>query len=474
MKKFSLLLTLAVLMVSSSVFAGSIDYLSNQSAKYLMTLAGRAAATDGADIVSYNPAGTALMGEGFFIDVSNQTLLKPYSQENKLYYNNIVDLVNIDEEYTQDTATWLLPNVYLAYNAGQVGIGKLAVYGQLGVVAGGGSLEWDGSAGADLAAFKVAANASGTALSTVTQLTSLEDVKVEGSSVYYAIGAGASYAFLEDMISISAGARYTIAKRSGAISGIFNYASTGGALNGQTWALDVDTEYDYDAEGITPIFGFDVKPIKELTIGFKYEMETKLEFEYDQKSNDVIASCSTPAFAPTIQSQVADGLATQLNMDKKKANSNLPQIIAIGVEYVVTPELVVSTGAQIYFVGDADMEGYEDNFGTGYEVSLAATYKVMEPLKVGFAVMYTDQGAKDELLESTDNINTVSGNPVLNSIFVGLGATYTVIPNLDLTLAGGWVHYLPEEVDVPLAAGTMEVKYSKEVYNIALGASYKI
>jgi len=454
MKKFSILLTLAVLMVSSSVFAGSIDYLSNQSAKYLITLAGRTAATDGADIVSYNPAGTALMGEGFFIDVSNQTLFKPYSQDVE-FDGSVYDLSK--ETYEQSTPTILLPNVYLVYNAGQIGIGKLAVFGQAGVVAGGGSLEWsDGTAGLLAAAIGAGSRAS-------SQVRSI-DAKVKGSSVYYAFGGGAAYSLIEDMISISAGAKYVIAERSATIDGIANLVAAGPTL----WSLTIDSEYEYDASGYTPVFGLDIKPMKELTIGVKYEMETDLEFKYEQKKNNVTAS--NVAFAA-----VAKGVTAQLNKDGLKANQNLPQILAVAAEYIATPELVVSTGAQIYFLSKADMEGNEDFYGTGYEVSLGAVYKVMDALKVGGAFMYTSQGAKDELYTDKDQLNTVSGNPVLDSIFIGLGATYTVIPNLDLTLAVGWVHYLPEEADVVLSPGnTMKVEYSKEVYNIALGASYKI
>jgi len=471
MKKFSLLLTLAVLMVSSSVFAGSIDYLSNQSAKYLMTLAGRTAATDGADIVAYNPAGTALMGEGFFIDVSNQTLFKPYSQD--VTTNYALFNPQIDETYKQDTATYLLPNVYAVYNFGQLGAGKLAAYAQLGVVAGGGSLEWDGTAGVVAAAFSTAGKLSTTAGAGTTLLNGV-DAKLKASSVYYAFGGGLAYSFLDDMISVSAGTRYNMPKRSGELSGTLNYTTAGAAgpyvgLNG-SWALNIDSsKYEYEATGFTYIFGLDVKPIKELTLGVRYETETNLEFDYTQKDNTVTSANLT------VTGGVIPGLKTQLNKDGQKANQNLPQILAVAAEYIATPELVVSTGAQIYFLSKADMEGNEDFYGTGYEVSLGAVYKVMEPLKIGASIMYTEQGAKDSLLESSSQLLTVSGNPVLNSIFFGLGATYTVIPNLDITLAGGWVHYLPEEADVVLSTGnTMKVEYSKEVYNIALGASYKI
>jgi len=479
MKKFSILLTMTALMVSSSVFAGSIDYLSNQSAKFLMNQASTAR-TDGADIVAYNPAGTALMGEGFFIDVSNQTLLKYYKQDVEVG----APFDEINSSYEQDEPTILLPNVYVAYNAGLIGVGKLAVFGQAGVVAGGGSLEWDGVAG--VAATVVSVGGS-TGSPTVRSITG----KIEGSSVYYGFGGGAAYSFLEDMISVSAGVRYTMPKRSTSVDGTVEYTNAGG----QEWTLNIDTEHEFDAAGYTPIFGLDIKPMKELTIGIRYELETKLEFDYSQKSNSITASGTGAATdldgdgTEYVSGLVAaGGLANSLNRDGMKSNFNLPQILSIGIEYVVMPELTVSAGTNIYFLGKADMNlpertntgtayetDYSKYFGTGWEGSLAAVYTVMPALKIGGGFTYTDQGAKDKLYTDTATLLNVSGNPVLDSIMIGLGATYTVIPNLDITLAGAWVHYLPEDVDIPLSATlTEKVTYKKEVYNIALGASYKM
>jgi len=446
MKKFSVLLTLAVLMVSSSVFAGSIDYLGNQSAKYLISLAGSNARTDAADIVAYNPAGTALMGEGFFIDVSNQTLFKPYSQDMKIDGS-------FNDSSEQSTPTLLLPNVYAVYNAGQIGVGKLAGYAQIGVTAGGGTLEWGNGAAALLAKFQ-----------TNALITSVDkiDTKVIGSSVYYDFGAGAAYSFLDDMVSVSAGAKYIIAKRSAEFDGELDVTSIIGAVT-----IDLDVAYDYDAAGYTPVFGIDVKPMKELTIGLRYEMETDLKFEYDVTRTKTTNSLDLGLINDTVNDEYAA-------YDGEKFNQNLPQIVGIGAEYVVNPELTVSAGAQIYFIGDADMEGAEDNYGTGWEASIGAIYKVMEPLKVGASFLYTAQAAKSELLEDEANI-AVSANPVLDSLFFGIGGIYTVIPNLDVTLALGWVHYLPEDAEIELSNGdTLEVTYEKDIYNIAIGASYKI
>ena len=89
--------------------------------------------------------------------------------------------------------------------------------------------------------------------------------------------------------------------------------------------------------------------------------------------------------------------------------------------------------------------------------------------------MYTNQGAKYKLYTDPLVINSVSTSPVLNSMFYGLGATYTLNPNFDLTCSGSWVHYLPESADVTLATGVVEkVHYEKEIINLAVGVSFKM
>jgi len=454
MKKFSLLLTLAIMMVGSTVFAGSLDYLSNQSAKYCANTASTAR-TDGADIVAYNPAGTALMGQGLFIDVSNQTLLK--------YYTAKEDAMLADE-YKQSEPTLLLPNVYAVYNFGQMGMGKLAAFAQAGIIGGGGTLKWDdGTVGSNIFAVSKAPALQAGVSALVGGVTTFTGYKtaLEASSVYYSFGGGVAYSLLEDMISVSAGAKYVMARRTGKVTGTMNFSNpnVGGAF-----AVTIADEYEYEADGITPVFGFDAKPMKELTIGVRYEMETDLEFEYTQKDKTSTNTLSNATLKSTVESLLPD-------YTDVKANQNLPQILSLGAEYVVMPELTVGVTGTMYFMSKADLGGYEEAYGTGYEVALGATYKVMEPLKIAASVMYTDQAVKAEYLEDDTELLTTSANPILNSIFMGFGATYTVIPNLDLTCAVSWVHYLPE--DVTTDAG-LEINYKKEVYNIAIGASYKM
>jgi long-subunit fatty acid transport protein len=251
-------------------------------------------------------------------------------------------------------------------------------------------------------------------------------------------------------------------------------------------------EYTYEATGYTPIIGFDVKPMKELTVAVRYEFETDLEFEYTQ--DKLTAVNSNGAVGSGILLNGATNLLNNVGFkDGAKANYNLPAMLALGAEYAVTPVLSVMTSANIYFLSQADLGKTQDSatgnvvkdtnkyFGTGYEVSLAATYLVMPELKVGAGFIWTESGAKDEYFENQYTLLNASGNPPLDSYTIGLGGTYTLANyGVDLTLAGSWTHYIPKTYKITpegTAAGAfagLSGEYKKDVYNIGLGVGYKM
>ncbi len=447
--KMKFISALAVLFTAVSAFAGSVDYLSNQSARYFMSTS-REAATDSADIVVYNPAGTAFLKEGLHINVSSQTFLKYYKNEDVN-----ISAMSFAESYETTQPSLVVPSAYAAYNFGQIGSGKLAVFGGVGVPAGGGTVKWDGTAGVVGLAAKMASTIGST-------LITKTDVDLEAYSVYYGITAGAAYSLLNDMISVSAGVRYVYADRWGKAKGTINFNSP---THGGLWTATVDKDYEYNAQGFTPIIGFDVRPLQGLTLGFRYEMETELEFEYSESKNEL----TNTGGDGTVTAVVA-GTKAQLDYSDKKEDRNLPHMFAFAAEYLVTPELAISAGARIWLMSKADMDGEEDHYGTAYELSLGATYKIISPLKIGATVMYTDQGAKDSLLESSDYLFTTSANPVLNSWTFGLGAVYSINENLDITGAFAWTHYIPQTFQ----QSAMEYTYSKEVYTICIGIDYRM
>jgi hypothetical protein len=82
---FGLMLLIMALMTGSAAFAGSLDYHSNQSVKYNMTMTEKRLDRRLGRCLDLQSAGMALIPEGFYIDLSNQALfLMPYSQKTRI------------------------------------------------------------------------------------------------------------------------------------------------------------------------------------------------------------------------------------------------------------------------------------------------------------------------------------------------------------------------------------------------------
>ncbi|HRX48464.1 MAG TPA: hypothetical protein P5120_13170 [Spirochaetota bacterium] len=446
-------ITLAIVIISSAAFAMSVEVVTDQSAKYWVNSARYASTDNSADIAYYNPAGTAFMDSGIYFSLSTQTLLIPYDQKITM------PAAGFSESYSQDKPVLSIPNFYLVGNLGKQGFGNLALFCNAGIIGGGGNLAWDGTAGAAALGFATAANVNSMAGAASSLVKT--DIDFEASAGMYQIGAGTAYS-LNALVSFSAGARYVIARKSISLDGMYYFSNANGALPA-SWTLDLDYETELAAEGYCFIFGADVKPVKDLNIGIRFETETGLRYKYDDKKHSASDSVSN-AVAPGVASQLA---AT----DGTETDANLPAILAIGVEYDITETLMISASSVFYFMNKADMDGVEDYYNTGYDLTMGTTYKAMDDLKIGCSVNYTTTGAKEKYFKADGQMLTVSTNPPLDWVYISGGATYNVTPDLDITASAAWIHYLPQNVTT---AGGFDLKYEKETYVIAFEAGYKI
>jgi long-chain fatty acid transport protein len=449
-KKIIVVLAAVLLLSTGTLFAGNLDYLGNQSAVYLQTL-NRNAATDGADIINYNPAGTAFLPEGLHLDVSNQFLFKLYEHTAKV---TMGPSTLLDDTLKPEMFTPLLPNLYLSYNFGTLGLGRLALNLQAGVVAGGGTLDYsDGTGGSTFAL--------GALIAQVGALGGIESQSFTASSIYYDVALGGAYSFLGDMLSLSAGARLVIPRRSFTLDAKFLDGTTGKA------------EVEYNALGITPIVGFNVRPLENLTIGLRYEFETSLEFEYNVKTS---AGGPTPALVTAVDTALPLILGGAGITDGKKFNQNLPHILGAGVEYAVIPGLVLDLSGTVYFLPQADVyfvsNGVEksaaDYFDIGYDVGIGAKWQILEALKLGVGFSYTESGAKPGYYN--EQAMNATANPHLDSLAFGLGGTYSFGFGLDINLGLLYAHYLP--ADYKTAGIVAEGTNKKDVLNVGIGVSY--
>ncbi|AEF86663.1 conserved hypothetical protein [Treponema primitia ZAS-2] len=481
MKKTLCVLLLLALLVPSVLFAGSLDYLTNQSARWLFSLS-RNAATDAADIVNYNPAGTAFLPRGLSLDLSNQTLFKFYSNKDSKFTPGAIAGAGIfgadpfggvvKKTLEPELLTPAIPNLYGAYNFGDIGPGKLAIYLQAGIPAGGGDLAWgDGTAGSTFALNALRASLWSLPAAQGGPVTTgaLQSQEFNASSIYYGVGLGGAYSFLGDLMSLSLGARLVIPQRGFSLKASYG---PGYYLSG---------EYEYSALGVTPIVGVDLRPIDGLTIGLRYEMETDLEFKYNEKKLD--GTLATAGKSLLAKSGIVDGT---------KFNQNLPHLIALGAEYQVNDSLGVSLSGTIYLLSLAnlgktfDSTGTKDGdindyFDTGWEVALGGSYKITEAIKVGLGVMYTESGAKDKYFNDSHTLLNASASPPLDSISCGLGGSYAFKNGLDLILSFLYSHSLPVDYSVsqyapaPLNLEVYNVSgtLNKDVLEVGIGVGYK-
>ncbi len=445
-KMLKTVFALAILIISTAAFAMSTEVVTDQSAKYWINSARYASTDNSADIAYYNPAGTAFMDSGIYFSLSTQTLLIPYDQKFAM------PAAGFSESYSQDKPVLSIPNFYVVDNLGKQGIGNLAIFFNAGIIGGGGNLAWDGTAGAAALGFATAGKTASSLKKT--------DIDFDASAGMYQIGTGASYS-LNDLISLSAGARYVIARKSISIDGQYFFEGT--APLPASWTLDLDYETELAAEGYCFIFGVDLKPVKDLNVGIKYETETGLRYKYDDKKNTA---------SDSVGNTVAPGVASQLAAnDGTKTDANLPAILAIGAEYNITDAFMISASSVLYFMNKADMDGVEDFYNTGYDLTIGTTYKAMEDLKIGCSVNYTTTGAKDKYYKADGQLLTASTNPPLDWVYISGGATYNVTPDLDITGSIALIHYLPKDITT---SGGFDVEYKKETYVIAFEAGYKI
>ena len=443
-----------LLLVSSNLFANSVDYSTAQSASFLM-MATRQAATDAADILAYNPAGIALMVPGLHISVNNQYYVMKYEETFKGS--------GIDEKYTDDRPIPVFPNVYGVYNMGKVGSGNLALGLKAGVIGGGGYLDWNGTTGTAFAAANTAKTLSGNGLATTATRTAIEQ---DVSSVYYGFGGSVAYSMLDDRVSLSLGGQYIYAQKTAETTGklYFNTAAFGGE-----WNLDIDSKFDCDAKGYSLIFGLDVRPVDKLTLSLSYETEADLKFKYNQDRDKVTAS-----FAGA--NSAADELQGQLNKEGEEENFNLPAIARMGAEYAFTPALTMAIGGELFFVHDMDYNGVEEYFQKlGWELNVGGIYALIpSKLKVGLGVTLADVGSKDSLFDSEDEMAAMGANNWSTHILMGsCGIVYTIMQDLDLVVGYSYLvtYDGPEKGKTPSG---YEVSYDRTVQNIAIGVNYKV
>ena len=420
MKRLLVFLCVSALVfaVASPLMAGGIDNKHNFSAEYIRTL-NRNATTDSADGVVYNPAGVVKMEDGFYVSLSGQYAFKDYS--------NTVG----GTEYDSDKGD-IVPSLFALYRKD-----KWAGYAAFTIPCGGGSVDYkDGNATTAGLALEIIGNAPPGAF------LGIKDQALEGESFYYGFTVGGAYA-VNDMVSVSLGARYIDAQRE------FEGFATllGGSVTvapGVTVPVP-DTKYavkyEETGDGWGGIIGVNLTPTDKFNIGIRYETKTKLDLKTKEKTDDV-------------------GLVP----DGAKRSRDLPALLGLGVSHQCTPKLKTEVNLTYYLNDAADWDndpvaaGDQTEKDNGYDLGIALEYTLMPQLKGSVGYMYTNVGI------DTDDMSFAA--PELDAHTIAAGVAYEAMPGLNLNFGILKTYYHDDTTSTG-------VKLKKDVIIVALGVQYK-
>ena len=417
------------LLAPTAALAGSIEYLSNQSADYIRTFS-RNASVDGPDAATYNPAGTTFLKGNIYLGISNQTLLGEYG----ITYDG--------RRYPADVMVPVLPSVHGVFK-----LGSLAVFGAITVPSGGGSLTYEEGLPYLIPLVTFVKDPDG---------PDPKDGEFSGSSVTYGLTVGAAYSLM-NMVSLSLGGRVNLSQK----------AYQGHATYG-TVKAELDTEKS--ALGFTPIIGLAVSPGFGLTLSARYEAKTSMEYE---------AKTTTKNMKGTDDFK---GTALESFIDGAKEQRDMPAVLGAGASWTGFG-LTVSASMHYYFTKDADSEkdyagipgtnglgayakSWDDDYDNGWDLAVAGEYQVTKDLLVSAGYI------KAKLGGSKATFNDFEQALDSNS-FCG-GVRYAVLDSVLLTLAVSRTFYEDgsNEALVPIVYAKPET-YDKRVLDIALGGQFR-
>jgi len=196
MRKIGTIFVIGLLLVGFA-FAGGIVTNGNQSADYVRMMT-RNTSLD-VDAVYFNPAGLTQLNDGLHFYLSSQTVY-----QTRTLTSDVPTLKS--DTFDGTTFAPVFPNFYLAYKTGDLAIGAGFI-----PIGGGGSAVFDDG----IPSFAVPASLLPASLTAAGIPTSDYDFDVafEGSSIYMGGQAVVSYK-INDMVSVSGGARYFAASNS--------------------------------------------------------------------------------------------------------------------------------------------------------------------------------------------------------------------------------------------------------------------
>ena len=406
MRKFSLI-SLMLLIVSTSTFAGGLLTNTNQHAAFLRMLS-RGATTE-IDGALSNPAGLAfLSNDGFHMSLSIQSAFQTRDIDASC------EGLGLNKYYEGKASAPVIPSLFAAYKKGD-----WTISGFFGITGGGGKASFDDGLPmfdamviGGLGAKKIPSNAY-----------SLKSY-MDGKQYIYSVQLGLTYKITE-WFSAFAGGRmnYFTGGYQGALkaSAAVDLPSPAGTIPVGTELIGIDLDCDQTGWGFTPVIGLDAKWGK-LNIGAKYEFMTNLNIENSTKANSL-------RMIGAAESELADykhGVNTP---------NDIPSMLSIAASYEFLPVLRASVEYHFFDDKSAGMAGGKQKYLTkGTNEYLAGIeWDVTKHLTLSCGGQITDYGLSDNYQSDTSFS--------CDSYTLGFGAKLNLTERAALNVGYMWTTY---------------------------------
>ena len=481
MKK--LLLLIAIL--SSGLYAASIDHIQTYTPDYLANQA-QTGLING--VTYYNPAGLGRLEQGKYFHAGFQFA---HGHE-KMSYGQREHKAKLNQA---------IPNVALIFVDD-----KGATYFNFGGIAGGGDLKYDGVSGIDV-------------LPDVAQFKALgiydKGSTLKGSNKYEQITLGRAFN-VDDKLSFSVAGRVVHGTRK--LNGNLNVAANPTAQYKQAKARQVTQEVSKAVDVATQGKGLSAAQIAAIKTqktnealaklqqrvtnlaqnGLSGDIDSKREawgygfqlginYKVDDKLNlaaryDSRVKMNFKAKGHEYQLQTTDILGQTIGLSSfypqytinSKVRRDLPAILSLGASYKVTDNYLVSGSGNFYFNRQAKMDrvkafgGHQlgGDYKNGWEIALGNEYKLNDKFTLIGSVNYADTGAKTASYNDTEY--------ALNSVMLGGGIRYQYDESLAITTSVAHFIYKGAEGNFKEKYGVAEnQKYKKEITAVGLSITKK-
>lgn len=209
--------------------------------------------------------------------------------------------------------------------------------------------------------------------------------------------------------------------------------------------------------GIAPFFSVNITPTENLNVSIKYEMATKLEMTNDTKE-DLLVGFTASSDSIT---QFPDG---------EKFRSDMPAMLAVGVEYRIIPKLKIALGANYFFDKAADyghkvdadlnpttatvfIKNKDIIENNGMSIHGGVEYNLSDKFLVSAGYSYANKGVNARYQSDMTFANATNS--------IGLGGAYTFNDKIKINLGAGYTMYAEDSksVDHMVKMGTTYVNF---------------